>query len=101
MSETSAEPAGRRQASELPAIRRIAVGDLKRVLGAAWTTFLQKPSHLFVLYLIYPVIALILSRLVFGYGILPILFPLAGRFRAARPAGGDRPLRAEPATRTR
>jgi len=85
MSETSAEPAGRRQASELPAIRRIAVGDLKRVLARGLDDFLQKPSHLFVLYLIYPVIALILSRLVFGYGILPILFPLAAGFALLGP----------------
>lgn len=85
MSDTSAETARPSPASNVPAIRRITVGDLRPVLARGFDDFLQKPSHLFVLYLIYPVIALILSRLVFGYGILPILFPLAAGFALVGP----------------
>jgi uncharacterized membrane protein len=67
------------------AVNRIGMAEIKTALAKGFDDFRQKPSHLFVLYLVYPIIALILSRLVFGYEILPILFPLAAGFALVGP----------------
>ncbi len=72
-------------AEDRPVIRRIGVQDLPQVLRRGWEDFQEKPSHLIFLYVIYPVVALILSRLVFGYNLIQILFPLAAGFALIGP----------------
>ena len=66
-------------------VRRIEVQDLERVLKRGLEDFRRKPSHLIFLYMVYPVAALILSRIVFGYELLPLLFPLAAGFALVGP----------------
>lgn len=66
-------------------IRQITTDDLREALRKGTDDFFQKPSHVIFLTLIYPVAALILSRLTFGYEILPILFPLAAGFALLGP----------------
>jgi len=44
----------------------------------AWEGRLQAiPTHAFVLCVIYPILGLVLFRMVVGYSVLPLLFPLA------------------------
>jgi uncharacterized membrane protein len=71
--------------SEEPAVRRIGVGDLQQALWRGLDDFQAKPSHLIFLGIIYPIAALILSRLTFGYQVLPLLFPLAAGFALIGP----------------
>jgi len=68
-----------------PTIRRITTADLGDVLARGIADFNEKPSHLVFLTVIYPVVALILARLTFGYDILPLLFPLAAGFALLGP----------------
>lgn len=72
-------------ATPLPEVRKIGFSDLADSLRAGFDDFLNKPSHVFFLGIIYPVLGLVLARLTFGYGILPILFPLAAGFALLGP----------------
>lgn len=68
-----------------PGIRSIDVRDLQKALWRGLDDFQAKPSHLIFLGIIYPIVALILSRLTFGYEVLPLLFPLAAGFALLGP----------------
>jgi uncharacterized membrane protein len=72
------------QAQPAP-VRRVTQDDLKQALRHGLDDFMQKPSHIVFLVVIYPVVALVLSRLTFGYEVLPILFPLAAGFALLGP----------------
>ena len=43
------------------------------------------PSHAVILCMIYPVLGLVLARLVLGYSVMPLLFPLAAGFALIGP----------------
>lgn len=75
------EPAG----EAAPAIRRIAVADLRDVLGRGVRDFAACRTDVVLICLIYPVVGLVLARLVFGYDMLPLLFPLASGFALLGP----------------
>jgi len=70
----------------VPAVRRISIDDLKDVLTRGLSDTLFYRTDVFFLGLVYPVIGLILSSLVFNYGMLPLLFPLASGFALIGPA---------------
>ena len=61
-------------------IRKIGLSDLGDALRLGWEDFKAVPSHAIVLCVIYPVLGLILFRIVLGYSVLPRLFPLAAGF---------------------
>lgn len=67
------------------AVRKIGVADLRDALEKGWNDFWQKPSHLVFLGLIYPLAGVFLCRLVVGYDILPLLFPLVAGFALVGP----------------
>ncbi len=69
----------------LPEVRKITFGDLRDALAEGFDDFWHKPSHVFFLGLIYPVVGLILFRLTFGRDLLPLLFPLAAGFALLGP----------------
>ncbi len=69
----------------LPAIRTIGFSDLGDALQQGWDDFKSVPSHAVMLCLIYPVLGLVLGRLVLGYSVLPLLFPLAAGFALLGP----------------
>jgi uncharacterized membrane protein len=75
-----AEPAGAR-----PVIRKISVADLKDSLSRGLSDFWAMPSHAVSLCLIYPIIGLIMARVILGYAILPMLFPIAAGFALVGP----------------
>ena len=66
-------------------IRKIGLSDLSDALRLGWEDFNAVPSHAIILCVIYPVLGLVLFRLVLGYSVLPLLFPLAAGFTLIGP----------------
>jgi len=67
------------------AVRSIGLSDLMDSLRLGWEDFEAIPTHAVVLCVIYPVIGLVVFRLVLGYSVLPLLFPLAAGFTLIGP----------------
>src|SRR6202048_4976053 len=68
-----------------PVIRKIRLSDLYDALRLGWQDFNAVPSHAIILCVIYPVLGLVLARMVHGYSVLPLLFPLAAGFALIGP----------------
>lgn len=68
-----------------PAVRRIDVSDLREVLAKGLGDFAAYRTDVIFLCIIYPVAGLILSRLAFDYGMVPLIFPLASGFALLGP----------------
>jgi uncharacterized membrane protein len=66
-------------------IRKISLSDLSEALRLGWEDFKAVPSHAIILCVIYPVLGLVLFRMVLGYSVLPLLFPLAAGFTLIGP----------------
>jgi uncharacterized membrane protein len=66
-------------------VRKINLSDLRDALRLGWDDFQAIPTHAVVLCGIYPVLGLVLFRLVLGYSVLPLLFPLAAGFALIGP----------------
>ena len=66
-------------------IRTIGLSDLRQALRLGWEDFNAVPSHAIILCVIYPVLGLVLARAVFGYAVLPLLFPIAAGFALIGP----------------
>src|SRR6266496_3618203 len=66
-------------------IRKIQLSDLGEALRLGWEDFKAMPSHAVVLCVIYPVLGIALFRMVLGYSVLPLLFPLAAGFALLGP----------------
>src|SRR4030081_3626039 len=68
-----------------PVIRSIGLSDLRDALRLGWEDFKAVPSHAIILCVIYPVLGLVLFRMVLGYSVLPLIFPLAAGFTLIGP----------------
>ncbi|MDB5621185.1 DUF2189 domain-containing protein [Tardiphaga sp.] len=68
-----------------PVVRKIGVSDLHEALRLGWDDFKAVPSHAVILCIIYPVLGLVIARMVLGYSVLPLLFPLAAGFALIGP----------------
>src|SRR5215468_2901690 len=66
-------------------VRKIGLSDLREALRLGWEDFNAMPSHAIVVCVIYPVLGLLLFRMVLGYSVLPLLFPLAAGFAMLGP----------------
>ena len=66
-------------------VRKVRLSDLLDALRLGWEDFKAMPTHAVVLCVIYPVIGFVLFRLVLGYSVLPLLFPLAAGFTLIGP----------------
>jgi uncharacterized membrane protein len=66
-------------------VRKIGLSDLGDALRLGWEDFNAIPSHAVVLCVIYPIIGLVLFRLVLGHSLLPLLFPLSAGFTLIGP----------------
>src|SRR6201992_1312802 len=69
----------------IPVVRKIGLSDLQDALRLGWEDFKAVPSHAIILCVIYPVLGLVLARMVLGYSVLPLLFPLAAGFALLGP----------------
>ena len=68
-----------------PEIRRIGLADLRQALASGLDDFGAARSDVIFLCVFYPLVGLLLGRLAFGYGMLPMLFPLAAGFTLIGP----------------
>jgi uncharacterized membrane protein len=71
--------------ASLPEVRPIALSDLGDALARGIDDFAALRSDVVFLCVVYPLAGLVLARLVFGYGLLPLLFPLASGFALIGP----------------
>jgi uncharacterized membrane protein len=78
-------PPTEKSASTKIVIRSITTADLRIALARGFSDFDTRPTHLFILCAIYPVVGIIFARLTFGYEVLPILFPLVSGFALVAP----------------
>jgi uncharacterized membrane protein len=69
----------------VPQIRRITLADIRDALARGIDDFAAFRSDVVFLVVIYPLAGLVLARLTFGYGLLPLLFPLASGFALVGP----------------
>ena len=69
-----------------PGIRRIGTADIRDALAKGAGDLAACRTDIIVLCLVYPVIGLLLARLVVGYDLLPLVFPLASGFALLGPA---------------
>jgi uncharacterized membrane protein len=75
----------RTHAAPAPSVRRISVADLGDALARGIDDFAAFRTDVAFLAIVYPLAGLVLARLVFGYGLLPLLFPLASGFALIGP----------------
>jgi uncharacterized membrane protein len=68
-----------------PAVRRIGGAELKEVLAKGYDDFGAYRTDVIFLCVIYPIVGLVLARVAFGEGMLPLLFPLASGFALVGP----------------
>lgn len=69
-----------------PVVERIGYADLRDALSKGFSDFGSFRSDVIFLCLLYPIIGLVLSRVAFGHGMLPLIFPLASGFALLGPA---------------
>ena len=72
-------------ATPIPEVRRLETADLGDVLARGLDDFAAYRTDVIFLCLVYPIVGLVLGRLAFGYGMLPLLFPLASGFALIGP----------------
>lgn len=66
-------------------LRRLELRDLGYVLKLGWDDFLAYPSFAVMIALIYPIIGLLIARVLHGYSFLPLLFPISAGFALLGP----------------
>jgi len=72
-------------AAPLPAVRRITIADLADVLALGFQDFGASRSDVVFVCLIYPVVGLVLGRLLIDHDMLPLILPLASGFALVGP----------------
>jgi uncharacterized membrane protein len=68
-----------------PGIRTIAIADLKDVLAKGFQDFAAYRTDVIFLCVLYPIVGLVMARLVFGKGLFELLFPVASGFALVGP----------------
>ena len=68
-----------------PVVHSIGLADLRDAVAKGIEDFKAVPSHAVFLCIIYPIIGLILGRLLFGYDMLPLVFPIFAGFTLVGP----------------
>jgi uncharacterized membrane protein len=71
--------------SATPIVRRIGLADLMGALASGLDDFKANRTDVIFLCVIYPIVGLVLGRMASGYGLLPLLFPLASGFALVGP----------------
>ena len=79
---------GYSDAPSTPHVRRITSADLKRALAQGLDDFWAMPTHVVFIGLIYPVVGLLLGRLLIDNDALPLVFPLISGFALLGPVAG-------------
>lgn len=71
-----------------PVVRRIGMAEIQTALAQGFEDFKANRTDVVFLCILYPVVGLLLGRLASGYGLLPMLFPLASGFALVGPVAG-------------
>lgn len=71
-----------------PAICRISTADIRDALRKGLDDFGAYRTDVIFLCMIYPIVGLVLARALFGYDMVPLLFPLASGFAIVGPLAG-------------
>lgn len=79
------QAASRQHEAAVPEIRRITLADIRYALARGVDDFAAFRGDVVFLVFIYPLAGLVLARFTFGYGLLPLLFPLASGFALVGP----------------
>jgi uncharacterized membrane protein len=66
-------------------VRELSPSDIGFALRLGWRDFLRYPSFAIILALVYPLLGLLMARILHGYAFLPLLFPLAAGFALIGP----------------
>lgn len=69
----------------VPAVQRITAADLRDVLRRGFADFGAYRTDVIFLCLLYPLVGLVLARMIWGYGMLPLVFPLISGFALIAP----------------
>jgi uncharacterized membrane protein len=69
----------------MPTIRKIGIADLRDALALGLNDLAACRTDVFFIAAVYPVVGLFLARLLFGYDMLPLLFPIASGFALLGP----------------
>jgi uncharacterized membrane protein len=77
--------AAHRPDAVVPEVRRITLADLRHALARGIDDFARFRGDVVFLVFVYPLAGLVLARLMFGYGLLPLLFPFASGFALIGP----------------
>jgi len=77
--------AGAHGTLEYPDVRRISFSDLSEALRAGVEDFMEQPTHLIFIGIIYPLVGVVLATWTSGANALPLLFPLASGFALIGP----------------
>lgn len=80
-----AQAARAAQATADPVVRKITASDLIDALRKGWDDFSAMPSHAILLCILYPIVGVLIARMIFGYSVLPLLFPMAAGFALIGP----------------
>jgi len=81
----AAAPARARPQRVMPAVRQITAAHIRQALRAGFDDFTACRSDAILLCIIYPLAGLLMSRVVMGYRILPLIFPLVAGFALLGP----------------
>ncbi|WP_428534951.1 DUF2189 domain-containing protein [Rhodopila sp.] len=84
-SMTRVGPEWTETAPGMPAVRRIHIADLRWALARGLEDFGSSRTDLIFLCVIYPLLGLLLARVASGYGLMPLVFPLASGFALIGP----------------
>ncbi len=68
-----------------PQVRAITTGDVWNALAQGVDDFRAMPTHVVFACVIYPVVGIVLARLLFGYELLPLIYPMAAGFALLGP----------------
>ena len=85
LSGNAGQVGSRAAADSEPVVRTLTMSDLQTALRKGLDDFKIVPSHAVILCVIYPVLGLVLARMVLGYSVMPLLFPLAAGFALIGP----------------
>ena len=66
-------------------VRELTLTDVVESLRSGWGDFMAYPSHAVMLAIIYPIVGLLIARVLHGYSFLPLLFPLSVGFALLGP----------------
>jgi uncharacterized membrane protein len=72
-------------AASLMPVSKLKLSDLVGSLRSGWEDFAAYPSHAVMLAIIYPIVGLLIARVLHGYSFLPLLFPFAAGFALLGP----------------